>query len=99
MALTLTTMMNLHDMWYVVVKETDKPPVAYPAEQWDKAANKPISDSVEQCDCIETAVDFYRLEREVLYSEGKPVLSERDVHILNSLIDIYEHKPRKPRHT
>jgi hypothetical protein len=94
-----TERMVLHDMPYVVVTAPPAPPVAYPAASWDADAQRPMSDDVEQCDCLETAVDYYRLRRERLYSEGTPVLSERDTRVLDALLDIHEGRPRKPRHS
>lgn len=90
--------MTLHDMVYVVVSATGAPPVAYPVAGWDKSACAPLSDAVEQCDCLETAVDYYRLRRERLHSDGESVLTDRDVRVLDAVFDIQEGRPRVPRH-
>lgn len=90
--------LTLHGMVYVVVSGTGDPPVAYPVAGWDELARAPSSDDVEQCDCLETAVDYYRLRRERLHSDGKSVLFDRDVRVLDAVFDIQEGKPRAPRH-
>ncbi len=103
--------LHLHGFWYAVVKLVGQEPVAYPAKSVDElqltfgntypgwSYRKWYEDSpVEQCDCLETAVDYYSRTRTRLYSDGKPVLSERDAQVLDSLLDLQAGLPRKPRH-
>src|SRR4051812_4235471 len=90
--------MILHDMTYVIVSLADGPPVAYPIAGWDDATCAPRSNDIEQCDCLETVVHYYRLRRERLHSDGESVLSDRDVRVLDAVFDIEEGKPRAPRH-
>lgn len=90
--------MKLHDMWYVVITDDGRPPVAYPEAEWDFEGSRPKTEQSEQCDCLETAVDYYRIYRKRLHSEGSSVLSDRDVRVLDAILDIWDGVPRKPRH-
>lgn len=92
------TTMLLHGARYVITTTANDHAVAYPASQWNYPAGRPAL-GAEQCDCLETAVDYYRLTRVILYSEGKPVLYPRDISVLDALLDIVEGRPRKPRHS
>ena len=81
--------MNLHGFDYEIVT-LDGHHVAYPTGSFG-------TPDAEQCDCLHTAVDFYRLKKEVLYSEGEPVLSIRDTEIIDALLLGLAGLPRPPR--